>query len=518
MSARRAPSRRARIAAVAAMAVTVLVVGACTGSTGPIRPTVVPSSAPTAPPSATRPNIVFVLTDDLSTDLLRFMPHVRALAKRGMTFTNYIVADSLCCPSRASIMTGDYPHTTQIVNNVRGFEKFTNRGEEKNSFAIPILAQGYRTAFMGKYLNKYYAEYPAPKAMGDWTPPKDTYVPPGWTEWDAVGLGYKQYDYSINHDHKVIHHRHRPEDYLNSVLLKYGRRFIAHSVAAKTPFMLEIASFSPHTPNIPAPRDVHKFPHLDAPRDAAFNRVPTNAPSWLAHRPPFTKADIVRINRRERMRARAVQAVDRMVASLERKLAATGQLQNTIFMFSSDNGYHEGQYRLLPGKLTAFDTDVNVPLIVAGPGIKAGSVNNNIVQNVDLAPTFEELTGAKPPASVEGRSFVPLLHGAKVPWRSLGLIEHSGPDTLPGDPDVQTIAEGNPPTYDALRSPTFTYVKYANGQMEYYDRTRDPLELDNIANQLPAARIAQLNSWLDALHTCASAAQCWQAGRPSTGV
>src|SRR6185437_11343176 len=139
---------------------------------------------------------------------------------------------------------------------------------------------------------------------------------------------------------------------------------------------------------IPAPRDANKFPHLNAPRDAAFDRVPTNAPRWLAHRPPFTKADIAVINKRERMRARAVQSVDRMVASLEHKLAATGQLQNTIFMFSSDNGYHEGQYRLLPGKLTAFDTDVNVPLIVAGPGIAPGSTNNNIVQNVDLAPTF----------------------------------------------------------------------------------------------------------------------------------
>jgi N-acetylglucosamine-6-sulfatase len=519
MSVGRAPGRRrARAVLAVVLGILTLAATACTGTTFPLPSASPPASAPSAPPSPTRPNIVFVLTDDLSNDLLPYMPHVAALAEQGMAFTNYTVTDSECCPSRASIFTGDYPHTTGVYINegsAGGFEAFNHLGNSTRTFALPLQSRGYRTAFMGKYLNAYYAGYPAPKALGDWTPPEVTYVPPGWDEWDAVGLGYKQYNYTLNHDHKVIWHGTRPQDYLNTVLERYGRRFIAHSAEAKTPFFLEVASFSPHTPNTPAPQDAHKFAHLTAPTDPSFGRKPTNAPHWLAMRKPLTPGDLKLIDQRFRARVRAVQSVDRMVAGLEAKLAATDQLNDTVFVFSSDNGYHEGQYDLLPGKLTAFDTDVNVPLIVTGPGIAAGSTNHDIVENIDLAPTFEDLAGATPSPSVEGHSFVPLLHGEAVPWRTLALVEHRGPDVSPSDPDVQTLAEGNPPSYEAIRSPQFTYVRYETGETEYYDRVHDPYELHNLAPVLSAAQQKQLTGWVNALHDCTNGAQCWQAGRPS---
>jgi arylsulfatase A-like enzyme len=509
---------RARTGLAMAAAVLALVATACTSTFTHAQPAP-PKSAPTAPPSPSRPNIVYVLTDDLSSDLLPYMPHVAALAAQGMTFTNYTVADSECCPSRASIFTGDYPHTTGVYINegsAGGFEAFNHLGNAPRSFAIPLRDRGYQTAFMGKYLNAYYASYPAPKALGDWAPPEVTYVPPGWDEWDAVGLGYKQYNYTLNHDHKVISHGTRPQDYLNTVLERYGRRFIKHSADEHTPFFLEVASFSPHTPNTPAPQDAHKFARLTAPTDPAFGHIPAHAPHWLAMRKPLTPGDLKLIDQRFRARVRAVQSVDRMVAGLEAKLAATDQLNDTVFVFNSDNGYHEGQYDLLPGKLTAFDTDVNVPLIVTGPGIAAGSVNNDVVQNVDLAPTFEQLAGATPSPAVEGHSLVPLLHGEQVPWRQFALIEHRGPDVNPHDPDVQTLAEGNPPSYEAIRSPRFTYVRYVTGETEYYDRARDPYELDNLAPSLSTARQQELTGWVNALHNCSNGAQCWQAGQPSS--
>jgi arylsulfatase A-like enzyme len=518
MSVRRALlRRRSRTVFPLVFVLVALLAAACTGGSFPVSRPTPPKSVPSGPPSPTRPNIVFVLTDDLSTDLLPYMPHVAALAAQGMTFTNYTVTDSECCPSRASILTGDFPHTTGVYINhgsAGGFNTFNRLGDPRRTFALPLQSRGYLTAFMGKYLNAYYASYPAPKAMGDWVPSDVTYVPPGWDEWDAVGLGYKQYNYTLNHDHKVIYHGARPQDYLNSVLEKYGRRFVKHSAAARRPFFLEVASFSPHTPNTPAPQDAHKFKNVTAPTDPAFGHIPTNAPKWLSIRQPLTPYAYHLIDQRFRERVRAVQSVDRMVAGLEAKLAATDQLNDTVFVFSSDNGYHEGQYNLLPGKLSAFDTDVNVPLIVSGPGIAPGSTNNDIVENIDLAPTFDDLAGATPSPAVEGHSFVPLLHGDNVPWRTLALIEHRGPVTDPRDPDAQTIAEGNPPSYEAIRSPVFTYVRYNTGETEYYNRKRDPYELDNLAPTLSGTQKQQLDNWLSALQHCTDGTQCWQAGRP----
>src|SRR6185437_12635779 len=138
-----------------------------------------------------RPNIVFVLTDDLSIDLLRFMPEVQALATRGSTFENYFVTDSLCCPSRASIFTGRFPHDTGVYTNAGkdgGIGAFYANNNEQTSFNIPLAQAGYRTAMMGKYLNRY---------LQPGAPVAPTYVPPGWSEWDVAGWGYPEYDYPM---------------------------------------------------------------------------------------------------------------------------------------------------------------------------------------------------------------------------------------------------------------------------------------------------------------------------------
>ena len=488
---------------------------ACTGEGAMSRPLPSGSGRP-VPPGVNRPNIVFVLTDDLSWNLIKYMPHVLGLQGRGMTFSNYTVTDSLCCPSRASIFSGRFPHDTHIVSNTApygGFTRFHRFGEESSTFATSLYRAGYRTGFMGKYLNGYQPadppSSPAPSPPGAW-------VPPGWTTWNGVGYGYSEYRYPLADGHSVIHYGGKPRDYLTTVLQQRANAFV-RSAGRSRPFALEVATFAPHFPYTPAPADRGTFAGIGIPRTRAFNTLPRPAPPWLRGLPRL-KADDLRVIRRSwQLRVESVQSVDRLVGSLERSVRAVGQAKNTVFVFSSDNGYHLGEYRLRSGKQTAFDTDIRVPLIVAGPGIAAGSVNRAMVQNIDLRPTFDELGGAATPADVDGRSVVPLLHGDPTPWRNYALVEHHREVHTRGDPDRQDIENGPvPPSYDAIRSATSVYVRYlASGAREYYDLTKDPDELHNLGPSLPKKKVAALDRIMNGLIHCHGATSCWHAGSAS---
>jgi arylsulfatase A-like enzyme len=213
-----------------------------------------------------------------------------------------------------------------------------------------------------------------------------------------------------------------------------------------------------------------------------------------------------------------VLAVDRMIGELQAAVAAIGQENNTNFEFSSDNGYHMGEHRLMPGKMTAFDEDIRVPLIVTGPGVPAGVVLDEIVDNVDLCPTFAELGGAAVAANVDGRSLVPLLRGQSgAQWRGVALVEHRGPHRDPTDPDAPAARSGNPTTYEAIRALTSVYVEYDDGEREYHDLLTDPQELRNTFPLLSAAQKAALHATLEAVKNCHDAASCQVAER-SGGV
>jgi arylsulfatase A-like enzyme len=456
----------------------------------------------TASASDPRPNIVFVLTDDLSMNLVPYMPHVQALERSGTTFDNYTVTDSLCCPSRSSILSGRFPHDTGVYTNGGddgGFNTFHSRGEESSTFATSLRSAGYRTAMMGKYLNGYE--------------PKSGYVPPGWTEWDVAGNGYPEFNYNLNEDHKLTHYGKAPTDYLTDVLGGKASSFISSSVSAHTPFMVEVATFAPHAPYTPAPRDGNAFPGLTAPRGPAFDTLPDDPPPWLATRTPLTPNETAAIDTDFRKRVQAVQAVDRMVGALESTVDKAGVAKKTIVVFSSDNGYHLGEYRLNPGKMTAFDTDIHVPLVVSGPGVAAGHTVEQPVENIDLRPTFEELGRATTPSNVDGRSLVPLLGGGSPSgWRTAGLVEHHGADHDASDPDLPAPGSGNPTTYEAIRTATYTYVEYNDGTREYYDRTTDPDELHNTVAKLPAGTLDHLHTALRALTDCHGSGACWDAG------
>jgi arylsulfatase A-like enzyme len=468
---------------------------------------------------------VFVLTDDLAENLVPYMPHVLQMQREGVSFSNYFVTDSLCCPSRASILTGRFPHDTHVFDNSPpegGYSVFRERGEERETFAVALQRQGYETALMGKYLNGYkpngaIAGLGTGATAGDGasvavSAQADSQVPPGWSEWDVAGDGYPEYGYHMNSDGRVRAYGYRPRDYLTNVIARKGLAFIDGAARRRRPFMIELATFAPHSPYTPAPRDYGTFPGVRAPRTPAFNAIGSDEPAWLSRFEPLGARQVALIDAKFRKRVQAVQAVDRMIGEIQAELKAKGLARDTYIVFSSDNGLHMGEHRLRPGKLTAFDTDIKVPLVVTGPGVPAARTSRAVAENIDLCPSFEELAGAPIPPSVDGHSLLGLWHGAPaVGWRKVALIEHHGRVLDHSDPDLPARGSGNPPSYEALRTRRSLYVEYVTGEREYYDLRRDPFELDNLASRLRPGKLRRLHEQLVRIERCHGARACWRA-------
>lgn len=447
-----------------------------------------------------RPNVVFILADDLSLNLVQFMPHVLKMQKDGVTFANYFVTDSLCCPSRSAIFTGRYAHDTGIFTNEGddgGYVAFRDKGHEAVTFATALSAAGYRTSMLGKYLNGYFPiKHPAA---------------PGWSFWAVAGNGYGGFNYNLKQNDKIVHYGAAAADYLTDEVSELGVRFIKQS--AQQPFLIETATFAPHAPYTPAPRDANAFPGLKAPRTPAYDAAPdANAPKWQRNKRSLAAAQMASIDRDFRRRAQSVLAIDAMIGDLQAAVASIGQEKNTYFVFSSDNGYHMGEHRLMPGKMTAYDTDIHVPLIVTGPGVIAGSAAEEIVENIDLCPTFTELAGAVAPPNSDGRSLVMLFRGQKVSdWRTATLVEHHGPTQDRTDPDLPGVHSGNPPSYSAIRTHTDLYVEYETGEREYHDLVSDPYELQNTFLSRSPEQMAALSAAVNAIRNCHNAKGCWDA-------
>ncbi|SFS66202.1 sulfatase family protein [Saccharopolyspora flava] len=464
------------------------------------------AAPPSPPPDERPPNIVLVLVDDMDQGLLRFMPQVQRMQREGVTFSNFTVTDSLCCPSRASLLTGKYPHNTGVFTNAApdgGFGVF-HRRDERDTVGTQLQQAGYRTGFLGKYLNGYQ---PGQKLGGE-----RPFVPPGWDEWAVAGNGYQQYDYKLNVNGHLEPHGHRPGDYLTDVLAERGEDFIRTRAAQGDPFFLEVATFAPHGPFTPAPRHEDAFPGLTAPRPPSFDEADrSDKPDWLRQLPPLPPEKAAAADEKFRKRAQSLQAVDEMLARFQRTLADTGQAQRTHVIFTSDNGFHLGEHALAEGKQTAFDHDVRVPLVATGPGVPAGRTVPDSVQNIDLRPTFAEIAGAPPRPGVDGASFAPLLRGEPGTGRDVALVEHHEPPATRDDPDHQDKPDGVPPTYTAIRIPEGTYVEYVTGEREFYDDRADPFQLNNVYETLPPQRRDELHRTLVAVSSCHGAQQCTAA-------
>jgi len=491
-------------------------------------PTSVPPPTPaplvdvTVVPQTGRPNILFILTDDLDAKLgtLQYMPHLRQLlVSQGLVFNDFLIDTPLCCPSRSSFLRGQYVHNHQVYTNgppIGGFDRFYQLQHETSTLGTWLQQAGYRTALFGKYLNGYpYAD-------------DRGYIPPGWSDWfvPAKGSPYKEFNYTLNDNGKFEDHGQGHDDYMTDVLSQKADDFIRASASDSHPFFLYLATYAPHEPATPAPRDANLFPDLKAPRTPSFNEadVMDKPPNTRAD-PLLTGAQIATIDQMYRNRVRSMQAVDEMLARLVATLQQTGQLDDTYIIFASDNGYHLGQHRLMGGKGTAYEEDINVPLIVRGPNVQMGAaLDGYVTGNIDIAPTIAELAGVVPPSYVDGRSLVPLFSAQRPPasqWRQGYLIEYYGageaesfinslvsyraPDPLLEPPDLdQFLPVAATPNYLALRTSQVTYVEYQDGFRELYDLKQDPYELNNIASTADPNLIAQLSAWLKALASCSS--------------
>lgn len=441
---------------------------------------------PSAPP-----NFVFLLTDDLDAREIAVMPRLKSLLiDQGTSLTDYNVSVAWCCPSRATTLRGQYAHNTQIWSNLApngGFGRFYSRKLEDSTIGTWLKGAGYRTGLFGKYLNGYPEQAPV----------KKTYVPPGWTTWDvpAAGSPYHQYDYTLNKNGRLEHHGHKPKDYLTDVLNLDVRAFV--KAPSPQPFFAYVGVYNPHAPATPAPRHAKLFKGVKAPRTPSYDEKDlTGKPTEVRRLPPVSKAEEKTWDALYRDRLRSLQSVDDMIGDLVTALKQSGRLDDTYFVFTSDNGFHIGQHRMPPGKNTAYDEDTHVPFVVRGPGVPAGRSVNLLAGNVDVAPTLADLAGVKSPGFVDGRSLVPLMRqGTPERWRQVFLLEHGhGPGTRPPlEPPKNGVLEPpellSPSTrekfyiapYEGVRTQRYVYVEYSTGERELYDLVNDPNELHNLA-------------------------------------
>jgi N-acetylglucosamine-6-sulfatase len=332
---------------------------------------------------------------------------------------------------------------------------------------------------------------------------------PGWGEWDVAGDGYPEFNYDLNQNGKVVSYGDAAADYLVDVMSGLGNTFVKG--IGSQPFVLELATFAPHAPYTPAPRYLGTF-HETVPRIASFNTANVNPPAWLKSYMKLTPVQVKGLDTDFNLRVEAVQAVDDMITALMATLKTAGLDQSTYIFFSSDNGYHMGEHRLTAGKQTAFDSDIKVPLIVIGPGVPAGAVVDDLVENIDLCPTFAEIGGATAPPTVEGHSLAAFLTtGTVTDWRQAALVEHRGGTMDAKDPDLEPTGATDPTTYNAIRLANEVYVEYETGETEYYDIETDPYEMDNTVATLPAAKVASYHDTLTAIRNCHDASSCWAA-------
>jgi N-acetylglucosamine-6-sulfatase len=402
------------------------------------------------------PNIVLIVTDDQRFDSLRLMPQVQRLMDRGMTLRRAIVTNPLCCPSRATILTGRYSHTTGVYTNVSPFGSWTAfQPSESDTIATALHDVGYRTALIGKYINGY---------GGD-----DAYVPPGWDRWFAILGGGKYYGYSILDSRRgLLNYGATAQDYSTDVFRRQAVSFL-RGVPQGTPLFLVVTPFAPHAPFYAAPRHEGDLASAPVRFGPAVNEANVaDKPAYIASRGIRTRAWLLR---RTRDQWETLLSVDQLVGKIMTTLEETGRAGNTLVIYTSDNGLSNQEHRW-SGKQVPYEESIRVPMIISWPGqIPADTTSGALVSNLDLAPTIADFGGAA--LSADGVSLGPLLTDSASAVRDSVLLEH-----------LDWVAQPVP-TYCGVRTTAFTFVHYATGEEELYDLVQDPNQLLNVASTRP---------------------------------
>ena len=335
----------------------------------------------------TKPNIVFVLADDLEQHGVNAMPRLQQLADVGTTFTRAFVSTPICAPSRATLLTGKYPQNTNTRSNrppSGGYQNFYTSGQENETFGIWLQRAGYRTALVGKYMNFYPASAPA------------LHVPTGWDFWAVPEQTHvhAKFGIKLNENGRYVQYGTGAEDYATDLYARLAAAFINASADAGTPFALFLSLNSPHNPFDPAPRHAHLFADARAPRLPSFPEYDTSDKPPFFRLPLLTEPRIAELDDIYARRLRMLRSVDEAIGGLRDLLRQRGLLEDTYFVFSSDNGWHTGHHNQMPMKGRPHEEDIRVPLVVTGPGVPAGRQISRLISNADIAPTFAAWGGA----------------------------------------------------------------------------------------------------------------------------
>ena len=414
---------------------------------------------------------------------------------------------------RASFLTGQAAHNTGIKANnpldSGGWDAF--KAKEDNALPVWLKGAGYTTALIGKYQNRYGQQSP----WGAWLAwarsllnisfkgttignPRD-WVPPGWDLWYAfTGTRARYYDYAVNENGAILSFGHRPSDYSTDVLKDRAVAFILCQAEKPNPFFLLIATKAVHAQGkraVPAPQYVSAFEEVGLPVGPSFNEKDVSHKALKAA--PIGGESKAQLTKAYRAELQSLQSVDDLVETVADALKRAGKLDDTVIIYTSDNGFLFGEHRLI-GKSAAYEEAIKVPLVMSGPGIAKNETRAQLVNNLDVTATIVDLAGASPSMVLAGRSLAPLFADANAPWRSAILLQ---------SPINRFQMPHN--RFTGTRTATRKYVKYDSGFEELFDLAADPYELNNeAANPAYAGDLAPLRSLNDRLNTCAGAS-CW---------
>jgi arylsulfatase A-like enzyme len=448
----------------------------------------------------TRPNIVVLLTDDQETASMRVMKTVNKQMKRkGVTLKRFYANFPLCCPSRTTLLTGQYAHNHGVLSNQEpdgGYGVF-NELHGNSNLATWMQDAGYTTSYIGKFLN----EYAEPDEYG--TLPTD--VPRGWDDWRALAPSNAQYfGYTLNQNGALTGRGQRKRDYSTDVFTLKAKKFIRRNAPSADPFFLMLGYAAPHgggggSPGrscnrgaVPAPR------HLGTLKDKRKGLLPANfnegdvsdKPTPVSDRDPLTEGQISDTLRKRRCAWESLLAVDESVGEIIAELKRDGERGNTYVFFLSDNGYMRGEHRIRNNKRYLYESSARVPAVVRGPGIARGRSSSDLVSNADIVSTISELTGVAPALSQDGESLMPTLRDPALERGRAILLEAYAGDEIIG-----------------LRTSRYLYTEWDTDlpapEVELYDTYSDPYELNNVAKDPAYVSVAaDLANQLDAMIDC----------------